>query len=251
MNATGWNYLQALVMGGPTRLPEVEIFVQMCRGEASAQAISKNSLGMTALMLATGHCDPDNKNSSLRVVELILPLSDPTDCNSDGQNALMIAVASWNVEAVKLLLPLSDAKQIDNYGHTALTIAMTPSMFFMISKAMVELLLPVSDVNHVVASTGFTSLMYAAEKRDHEILSILMPVSNTKALDYKKQTALKLLLRSFTNSKLDERDSACVLQFFKAAVVNQNLEQMGEIVNHYACRDIVSRMCLKINPLQF
>ena len=100
--------------------------------------------GRTALMLSCVEGDED-------VVELLLPWSDASASDRDGETALMLA-SFGHPKCVELLLPVSDPRSRDADGWTALMWAASSG-----SKKCVELLLPYSDAT-VTTESGITAL---------------------------------------------------------------------------------------------
>ena len=100
--------------------------------------------GRTALMVA---CVEGEE----AFVRLLLPASDPTASDRDGETALMLA-AFGHPECVELLLPAGDALARDADGWTALMWAASSG-----SERCVELLLPHSDAA-TVTDSGLTAL---------------------------------------------------------------------------------------------
>lgn len=82
-----------------------------------SDATASNRDGETALMLAAfGHP---------KCVELLLPLGNPLACDADEWTALMWAASSGSERCVELLLPHSDVKATTTSGLNALDIART------------------------------------------------------------------------------------------------------------------------------
>jgi ankyrin repeat protein len=59
-------------------------------------------------------------NRSMKLVELVLPVSNPLGRSESGETPLMAAAGSMCVEAVARLLPLSDPNAVDDKGRDAL-----------------------------------------------------------------------------------------------------------------------------------
>ena len=122
--STGFNFLHALVLGGPDRLVELELFIKQHPVEFTRQAQQRNTQGWTALMLAARNSRAD---STERTVDLLLPHSDAKQQTKEGSTALMLAArysrTTSTEHTVELLLPHSDAKQQNKDGWTALMLA--------------------------------------------------------------------------------------------------------------------------------
>lgn len=113
-------------------------------------------------------------SGSPRCVELLLPHGDPKRADSLGRDALMAAVASsgQSAECVRLLLPHSDPGAKDRDGLTALARAAKSG-----EADCVAALLPHSDPGAVDHSGG-TPLMHAARAMSVECVRLLLPVSD-------------------------------------------------------------------------
>ncbi len=143
--STGFNYLHALVLGGPTRLPELRQFIHDDKEAFKFQVQQQTETGWTALMLASRNAN-DNDACEETVV-LLLPFSNVKHGNHRGWTALMHALL--NVKSARrildLLLPLSDAKKQTNEGYTALMISAIYSGSNG-AELTLDLLLPFSDL---------------------------------------------------------------------------------------------------------
>ena len=59
-------------------------------------------------------------NRSMKLIELVLPVSNPLAKSESGETPLMAAAEAMCVEAVERLLPLSDPNAVDDKGRDAL-----------------------------------------------------------------------------------------------------------------------------------
>ncbi len=60
------------------------------------------------------------RRKSMRLIELVLPCSDPLAKNEDGVTALMYSAEVMHLDGVERLLPISDMKAVDAKGRDAL-----------------------------------------------------------------------------------------------------------------------------------
>ena len=141
---------------------------RILRKEPSA-ARGSDCWGRTALMLA---CVEGEE----AMVELLVPWSDATASDRDGETALMLA-AFGHPKCVELLLPLSDPRARDADEWTALMWAASSG-----SERCVELLLPHSDVKATTTS-GLNALViartYDQQARAMQIRQHLIEVNET------------------------------------------------------------------------
>jgi len=133
--------------------------------KAGANAKAANEFGATALYAAAAHADP-----ALSAM-LLAAGADPNAAIMSGETALMEAARRGNVETVRALLTGGadpNAKE-NNAGSTALMYALTQRQAGVVE----ELIKNKADVN-LASKSGFTPLMFAAQKNDVDSGRILL-----------------------------------------------------------------------------
>ena len=127
------------------------------------------------------------ERKNLRELKRILK-TDPMaarDSDSWRRTALMLSCIEGEERFVELLLPWSDASASDRDGETALMLASFGH------PGCVELLLPVSDPRARDAD-GWTALMWAASSGNEQCVALLLPHSDTTAATESGLTALDI-----------------------------------------------------------
>lgn len=152
-----------------------------------------------APLAAAGEFDDDRpidlaaRYGNPRLVELLLPHCDPNVARDDGRvepAALFGAVSANSAEAVRLLLARCDPKATSSDGWTALMSAARSRD----GDEIVDLLLPLSDVNAVDRREGRSAIMIAAQSSKSDVVLKLLPHAKLDIQDAKGRTALMLAL---------------------------------------------------------
>jgi ankyrin repeat protein len=105
---------------------------------------------------------------------------------SDGRTALIMAVRQ--PASVSMLIPISDARAKNHEGYTALMFA--AALSFDVGYKVVQLLLPVSDVNAVSVAFGRTALHESIAHGTVETAEVLIATSDCTVADKYGITAL-------------------------------------------------------------
>jgi ankyrin repeat protein len=132
---------------------------------AGADPKRANEFGATALYAAAAHADP------IITLKLLAAGADPNAALMSGETPLMVAAGRGNLETMRALLSAKanpNAKET-NGGQNALMYAITQYH----SAAVGELVRGGADVN-AGSKSGFTPLMFAAQKNDLESARILL-----------------------------------------------------------------------------
>lgn len=175
--------------------------------------------GETALMIATPFAIP----ATLRA---IAELSDSNARRLDGLTALMIAVAvtvgqrSW---PVKLLLDYSDPNARNHQGETALHLAARHDNF-----VAAVTLLERCDAN-LTNQDGNTALMIALKQPYAQVAAALLAKSNIMLANREGETALSLARRarslSFEEGNFFPRETQSLFEAITAEYERQTMEQ--------------------------
>ncbi len=232
----GFNYLQALVLGGETRQSELQHFMLQQGGEAFRyQAQQQNEQGWTALMLAVRNSRTDSTD---HIVEVLLPQSDAKQQNKAGWTALMHAARYSRNDStehtVELLLPYSDAKQQNKEGWTALMFAAMGSREDS-TEHTVQLLLPLSDAKQQ-DQHGWTALMMAARwsktGSTERTVEMLLPFSDVDQRDKSGNTALKYALDVFIAEENEHIVCMFITRASKTTIQQCVSAQYAETIAH-------------------
>jgi ankyrin repeat protein len=193
-----------------------------CAGMLASEAAAKevDSKGNTALMWAARRGDESS-------VDALIPISDPSRQSNSGMSALMWASLT-NQQVFEKLLPhsdpnqtcdlgrtaahwacnsgfdsnaeklagLCDIKQKDNKGMTPLMVAAACPETRSDTSRCVEMLLSKVEAEHVQEADlcGRTALHHAAMGGNCETIQLLLPLSDTRAVDHTGKTALACAL---------------------------------------------------------
>jgi len=165
----------------------------------ASDPLAQDVAGRTALLAAAAAGSDDE------LIRLLLPVSDAARVDGSGQNALMLRagrrhLATANSDIVAELAAVCDPRQADEHGQTALMFAASVG-----NAGAVEILAPLSDINHVDGE-GCTALMRAAMwKSDGNLkcCQILAPLSDPHIPDKEGLTAFSLALQNTAGANAD------------------------------------------------
>ena len=141
---------------------------------------SKQSGSHTALTLAA-------TRGYTRLVELLIPLSNPDHQNTNRRTALILASKGGHLDCVKLLAPITNRRTTDEFGNTAFLSAIASNHTDCVSHLM-----QFEDLN-LIGDFGWNPLMFAIWSGGHDCSPVLRPYTDIGTLSIdRKENALTL-----------------------------------------------------------